>query len=238
MSIIKNVISPNEVPGDKSSDSNKNKIYIVSVDQDQAVVGLDLPLGSTAVYRTESNASLLIKNGEGANAWVPVGSGVDSDSANAISYIIEPDFISSNAVFYTSNTEQASYTEDDSFFEDILGWIQDNASSVSHIFLDKFYLFDSFYLPEVNRSLVESLLTLEQKVNLPYETKYVFDKFINKDFLNTEILVSTKTSDENKWKSIVALDNNVYYKWSFLNDVVLNLIDTFVAKFCLHCLQT
>jgi len=66
--------------------------------------------------------------------------------------------------------------------------------------LDKINLGDSFYLYRTGKEYFLNLLNEDQRILLPVETKYLLDLYFDSE-LDTKILVSIKTKDDNKLKT-------------------------------------
>lgn len=86
--------------------------------------------------------------------------------------------------------------------------------------IEKFNVFDSIYTTNLNkRNLIQSL-NLDQVIELPYETRWVFNNFLNDDISNDLISVTFKKSDENNYKTIAINELNIYNSLTYLNDVL------------------
>jgi hypothetical protein len=101
----------------------------------------------------------------------------------------------------------------------------DGATGVLKIYIDDFEIdnlniFDSIYLTSLNKRTLTQLLNLDQIIELPYETRWVFNRFFNDDLGSEEIKVSFKKSNENTYKTILIRDLDVYSPVTYLNDVV------------------
>ena len=101
----------------------------------------------------------------------------------------------------------------------------DNASGVLKIYIndfdiEKFNIFDSIYTTKLNKKNLVQNLSLDQIIELPYETRWVFNNFLNDDISNDLISVTFKKSDENKYKTIAINELDIYNSFTYLNDVL------------------
>jgi hypothetical protein len=86
--------------------------------------------------------------------------------------------------------------------------------------IDKFDIFDSIYTTNLNkRNLIQSL-NVDQIIELPYETRWIFNNFLNDDISDGLISVTFKKSNENTYKTIAINELNVYSNLTYLNDVL------------------
>lgn len=104
----------------------------------------------------------------------------------------------------------------------------------------KFRPFDFIYTTELDKGFIFNQLTEDQRIKLPYETRWVFDKYKNGEITDDEITISFKRRNENKWKSIVILDRSNYYRYTYINNILdqngdfLNSIDINFGNFLSH----
>jgi hypothetical protein len=97
--------------------------------------------------------------------------------------------------------------------------------------------FDNFYITKVNKGFVINSLTSDQKVLLPYETKYILDRFWNSDLSQDLLLGSIKNSSENKYKPYVTATGSNYYNTFQLSDVTFPSIDLEFGRILAHYYQ-
>ena len=72
---------------------------------------------------------------------------------------------------------------------------------ISDADLLKFNIGDSFYISKINKDYVLSSLDDQQKVILPFETKYIFDLYFDNELSSSsKMVVSIKNKNDNKWK--------------------------------------
>jgi hypothetical protein len=64
----------------------------------------------------------------------------------------------------------------------------------------KFKLGDAFYISNVNKDYISSLIGDEEKVLLPIETKYILDAYFDKRISNNKLIVSLKNKTDNRLK--------------------------------------
>jgi hypothetical protein len=101
----------------------------------------------------------------------------------------------------------------------------DSATGVLKIYvndfdIEKFNIFDSIYTTNLNKKNLIQNLNLDQIIELPYETRWVFNNFLNDDISNDLISVTFKKSDENKYKTIVINELDIYNSFTYLNDIL------------------
>jgi hypothetical protein len=71
--------------------------------------------------------------------------------------------------------------------------------------------FDSFYVTKINKGYVINSLTSDQKIILPYETKYILDRFHNSEFSQQQFNGAIKNSSDNKYKPFVVATSSFYW---------------------------
>lgn len=71
--------------------------------------------------------------------------------------------------------------------------------------------FDSFYINKINKGYVINSLNSDQKIILPYETKYILDRFHNADFSQQQFTGAIKNSSDNKYKPFVVATSSFYW---------------------------
>lgn len=71
--------------------------------------------------------------------------------------------------------------------------------------------FDNFYLSKVNKGYIINSLSDDQKVILPYETKYILDRFYNDEFSQQQFTGAIKNSSDNKYKPFVVATSSFYW---------------------------
>lgn len=97
--------------------------------------------------------------------------------------------------------------------------------------------FDNFYITKVNKGFVINSLTSDQKVLLPYETKYILDRFWNNDFSEDLLLGSIKNPSDNKYKPYVTATGSNYYNTFQLSGVTFSSIDLELGRILAHYYQ-
>lgn len=70
-------------------------------------------------------------------------------------------------------------------------------------------IFESFFISNVNKEVVISSITNDQKIKIPIETKYILDSYKDYNLMQSDQLItcSLKTPKENKYKRFVQLDS-------------------------------
>jgi len=66
---------------------------------------------------------------------------------------------------------------------------------------------NSFYL-NINKDRVISFLTEDEKIQLPIETRWVFNKYLNSEISNDDLKITFKNKTDNKWKFFAATNPN------------------------------
>jgi hypothetical protein len=97
--------------------------------------------------------------------------------------------------------------------------------------------FDNFYITKVNKGFVINSLTSDQRVLLPYETKYILDRFWNNDFSQDLLLGSIKNPSDNKYKPYVTATGSNYYNTFQLSGVTFSSIDLELGRILAHYYQ-
>ena len=95
-------------------------------------------------------------------------------------------------------------------------------------------IFDNFYITQINKNYILSSLTTDQKILLPFETRYVLDTFF--DFkvngVNQDCLVSLKGKIENRYKVEVTFDGvSNYYNTFSSNKNTYSSIDIDLGQY-------
>ena len=66
---------------------------------------------------------------------------------------------------------------------------------------------NSFYL-NINKNRVISFLTEDEKIQLPIETRWIFNKYLNSEISGDDLKVTFKNKTDNKWKFFASRSNN------------------------------
>ena len=80
---------------------------------------------------------------------------------------------------------------------------------------------DAFYLTRINKSLFLTSLSGDDKIQLPIETKYIFDIYSDFDLESNRVIVTVMNKNDNKIKCEV-VQSNAVYRTSFVNNVGYN----------------
>lgn len=86
--------------------------------------------------------------------------------------------------------------------------------------IEKFNIFDSIYTTTLNKRNLVQNLNLDQVIELPYETRWVFNNFLNDDISGDQISVTFKKSDENTYKTIAINELDIYNSLTYTNDIL------------------
>lgn len=97
--------------------------------------------------------------------------------------------------------------------------------------------FDNFYITKINKNFVVNSLTSDQRVILPYETKYILDRFYNADFSQQEFTATIKNPSDNKYKPYVTATGSNFYNTFQLSGVTYSSIDLDLGQILAHYYQ-
>jgi hypothetical protein len=75
--------------------------------------------------------------------------------------------------------------------------------------ITKFNIGDAFYLTKINKEYYLNSLTKDERILLPFETKYIFDNYFDYELSSNKLIVSIKSKNDNKVKSIVKKTTNI-----------------------------
>lgn len=81
--------------------------------------------------------------------------------------------------------------------------------------------FDIFYITQINKNYVLNSINNDQKILLPYETKFIFDSFLNSDFSNQCFAMKSDIS-ENLYKYSATFTASLYTNYA-TNSTIKNL---------------
>lgn len=84
---------------------------------------------------------------------------------------------------------------------------------------------DVFFITKINKGYIINSLNDDQKIILPYETKYILDRFWNDDFSQQQFTCSAKNKSENLSKILVTATSSGFYNIYKDNDIKYSSID-------------